>query len=59
MRPYGSTVSAEDIHKNRGLKAQKGTLIMRQIEGLGVGQLAKTGSKLSRRYGKNRAFQEF
>ena len=32
---------------------------MRQIEGLGVGQLAKTGSKLSRRYGKNRAFQEF
>lgn len=47
------------MHENKSLKAQKGTLIMRQIEGLGVGLLAKAGSKLSQRYGKNKAFQEF
>lgn len=53
---YSRYAAAEDMHKNKSLKAQKGTLIMRQIEGLGVGLLAKTGSNLSQQYGKNRAF---
>lgn len=58
IQAYSRAVAAEDSNA-QSLKAQKGTLIMRQIEGLGVGLLAKTGSKLSRRYGNNRAFQEF
>lgn len=48
------------IPENKSLKAQKSALIERQIRmGLGAWLLAKVGSELSQKRGKNRAFQEF